>query len=105
MRHGIAIERDYLKQMAGQRQFNVLGRAAVQNVEQDPLAFLHADRFAMAERLAVYGEALVPDLPSVGFGLLVFFLLARLLGRRNVGVVHLLFGSEEGFPLMRGEED
>ncbi len=66
----------------------------------------YADRLAIAERLAVDAEALIPDLPSVGFGILVlFFPCGFFSAGRNVGVVHFLRGGEEGLPLVGGEKN
>ncbi len=105
MWYGIAIERYDLELMTGERQFNVLRRAPVQNMEEDALAFLDAHGFAVAKRFAVDAKALVADLPTVGFGLLIFFFLARLFGGSDVRVVHLLFGGKERLPLVRGQKN
>ena len=44
IRHGISIQRDDLKGMTGQRQAANLSRASIQDMKQNALALLHADR-------------------------------------------------------------
>ena len=82
--------------MSGQRELNVLRGAGIQDMKQDALALLHAHRLAMAQALAVDGETLISDLPSVGR----FVLPLR--RRRTRLLLFFLRGRVEGFPFMRG---
>lgn len=57
--------------MAWQCELSILGGTGVQDMEQDALAFLYADGFAIAQGLAVDGESLVAAPPPVRLFLLL----------------------------------
>src|SRR6516225_10374322 len=88
-RYRIPIERDHIELMPGKREFNVLGGAGVQKVEQDALAFFDPDRRSVAQTLPVDGKALVADLPAVGIW--VFGPRRRRGGRQTLFVLFFLF--------------
>ena len=51
--HRVAVQRDHLELMAGERDAAVFDRAGVEEVHQHALALLHADRLARAEALSL----------------------------------------------------
>src|SRR4029077_6819227 len=61
IRDRVSIESDDLKEVAGQEKAPNFRRAAVQDVKENALAFLHPDRFAMAEHATVDRKELVND--------------------------------------------
>lgn len=60
-RYRIAVQRDHLESVAGQRKAANLGGAAIQDMQQHAFAAPHLDRFAMTELLPVNGEQVVAD--------------------------------------------
>ena len=66
-RHGIAVERDNLKEMPRQSEAADLGRTRVEQMEQHAFTRLHADRLTVPEHPAIDTEQLVTDLETLGF--------------------------------------
>ena len=103
---GVAVEREDLELVAGEREAAVLNGAGVEEVEEDAVTLFDAEGFAGAERLVVDAVGVGVDLEAVGVG--VHLRLIGLFGLRVgltllVGVFHA--GGEEGFPVAQGEED
>src|SRR5581483_9990930 len=65
IRYGIAIQGNHVKGMSGQRQTANLSGASIQNMEEDPLALLYANRLSMMQLLAVNRERVVAHLKSM----------------------------------------
>ena len=61
----VAVQRDNGEGVSGQGQAAVLSGAAVEHVQQHPLAGLHADRLAVAEHASVDRECVIAHLVAV----------------------------------------
>src|SRR5204862_6505838 len=95
-RHGLSVESDNMKWMARQSELDVFGRARVQKMEENALAFFHSHRLSVPKTLAIDRKPLIADFPSVRFFLLLLRLLcfARCFRVNFVSCLHL-FGSKK----------
>lgn len=96
--------------MAGEGETADLGCAAVEDMEQDPLAIFDADGFSMAELMTVDSECSVADLKAfwpIGMGLFGFLLHGAELGDGGIGEEihgHVAAAHEIGLKFFEDEE-
>src|ERR1700733_2255225 len=99
LRHQISIQRGDKKFVACKSNLNILSRTGVEDVEQNALPSLDANRLTVTKRLAVDRADAVADLDHAGTPVGFTELLH---GGWVVIVVHV---EIKRLPLMRGEED
>src|ERR1700738_2328175 len=104
-RHRITVQRDDVKFVTRQSQFDRLGGAGVKDTKHDSLTFLNADWIPVPQASAIDRKGSVTDFPAVGF----LSLIGVYFGFQSwvlwfAALLFHLTGTVEGFKLVCGQK-